>query len=44
MKRTLQRNTRRRQKKHGFLHRMSTPGGKRVIQNRRHKLRKRLSA
>jgi len=44
MKRTLQRNARKRKKRHGFLKRMKTKGGKRVLKNRRKKRRKKLSA
>ena len=42
-KRTFQPNRRRRSKKHGFLTRMKTQGGKRVISRRRAKGRKRVS-
>ena len=40
MKRTFQRNSRKRKRTHGFLVRMRTPGGRRVINARRKKQRK----
>ena len=42
-KRTFQPNARRAKKKHGFLKRISSPGGKKIITQRRRKKRKKLS-
>ena len=44
MKRTYQPNTRRRERKHGFRHRMQTRAGRAIIKSRRQKGRARLSA
>jgi large subunit ribosomal protein L34 len=41
-KRTYQPKKRKRVKKHGFMKRMSTPGGKNVIRKRRNKGRRKL--
>jgi len=44
VKRTYQPNVRKRAKRHGFRHRMSTRAGRAIISNRRQKGRARLSA
>jgi large subunit ribosomal protein L34 len=44
LKRTFQPNNRRRVRKHGFRHRMSTRAGRSIIKNRRRKGRQRLAA
>ncbi|HSW11164.1 MAG TPA: 50S ribosomal protein L34 [Bacillota bacterium] len=44
MLRTFQPNVKRRKRRHGFLKRMSTAGGRRVVGRRRAKGRARISA
>ena len=44
MKRTYQPNKKRRARKHGFRHRMSTSAGRSIVNSRRRKGRQKLSA